>query len=194
MSHSKVAISFLIIYIMGFTLSPTMKVRPSSIETYEPKVELMIIRSDPPRYSKSISEDRVSLTLQGTIEQYILEIVDRYPNLEPELISSIIWRESRYNPSAKNYNGTCVGLMQVSTKWHTKRAYSLGVTDLTDPYGNILTGCDLLSELLDLYPLPMALMVYHGGTAYAHNLYSKGIVDDYTKDILFHAQQLKEVT
>lgn len=144
--------------------------------------------------SKSILEETEPLTEQEQIEQYILTVSSLYPNLGPELIHSIIWKESRYDPNAKNYNGTCVGLMQISTKWHTKRANSLGVTDLFDPYGNILTGCDLLSELLESCPLPMALMIYHGGYAYANNLYSQGIVDSYTIDILEHMSQMKGVT
>lgn len=143
--------------------------------------EIQILETDPP------------LTQQEEIELYIQNAVSLYPNLSSDLISAIIWRESRYDPNARNYNGACVGLMQLSTKWHTKRAKNLGVENLYDPYGNILTGCDLLSELLESYNLEMALMVYHGGYSYAKKYQTAGITDQYTKDILSYANQLKGV-
>lgn len=139
-----------------------------------------------------LSEQKV-LTQQEEIEKHIRDVVSLYPNLSNELISAIIWRESRYNPSAKNYNSSCVGLMQLSTKWHSKRAQSLGVTNLYDSYGNILTGCDLLSELIESYNLEMALMVYHGGYSYAQKYQTAGTIDQYTKDILSYTNQLKGV-
>lgn len=75
---------------------------------------------------------------------YTDEIGERY-NICPELIQAVIERESHYNPDATN--GDCVGLMQVSEKWHTDRMERLGVTDLYDPYSNILVGTDYLAEL-----------------------------------------------
>lgn len=147
-----------------------------------------------PIVSEAPNTEVVLLTQQEEIELHIQNAVSLYPNLSSNLISAVIWRESRYNPNAKNYNGTCVGLMQLSTKWHTKRAQSLGVTNLYDPYGNILTGCDLLSELLESYNLEMALMVYHGGYSYAQQYQAAGTTDQYTKDILSYANQIKEVT
>lgn len=134
------------------------------------------------------------LTQQEEIELHIQNVVSLYPNLSTNLINAIVWRESRYDPNAENYNGTCVGLMQLSTKWHSKRAQNLDVEDLYDPYGNILTGCDLLSELLESYSLEMALMTYHGGYSYAQKYREAGTVDQYTKDILSYAKQLEEVT
>lgn len=162
----------------------------------EPK--LFFAEVDAPEVQAQESEPSVQetepLTQQEQIEVYIQEAVSLYPNLFANIINAVIWRESRYNPNAKNYNGTCVGLMQLSIKWHSKRAQNLGVTNLYDPYGNILTGCDLLSELLKTYNLEMALMTYHGGYSYAQKYQAAGTTDQYTKDILNHASQLKEVT
>lgn len=150
--------------------------------------EVQVQGSEPP------VQETEPLTQQEQIEVYIQEAVSLYPNLSVNIVNAIIWRESRYDPNAKNYNGTCVGLMQLSTKWHSKRAQSLGVTNLYDPYGNILTGCDLLSELLKTYNLEMALMTYHGGYSYAQKHQAAGTTDQYTKDILNYASQLKGVT
>lgn len=146
----------------------------------------------------TISEEPVlkpkPLTQQEEIELHIQNVVSLYPNLSTNLINAIIWRESRYDPNAKNYNGTCIGLMQLSTKWHSHRAKTLGVENLYDPYGNVLTGCDLLSELLESYSLEMALMTYHGGYSYAQKHQEAGTIDQYTKDILSYTRQLEEVT
>lgn len=157
----------------------------------ESKIPMIVLE---PATSEVLILEPRPLTQQEEIELHIQQVVSLYPNLSEDLISAIIWRESRYDPNARNYDGSCVGLMQVSTKWHTDRARNLGVEDLYDPYGNILTGCDLLSELLNSYNLETALMIYHGGYSYAQKYQSAGTIDQYTKDILSYAQQLKEVT
>lgn len=126
---------------------------------------------------------------------YIDEICKLYNNLDPDLVRSVVWIESRYIPTAKNYNGTCIGLMQLSTKWHTSRANRLGVEDLWDPYGNILVGCDLLSELITTYDgnVANALMAYNMGCGGARNLISQGKISSYANDVLSRQQDLKEV-
>lgn len=165
-----------------------------------PPTEEIIIQSvsSDPEPELAILEEAIlkpkPLTPQEEIELHIQNVVSMYPNLSTNLINAIVWRESRHDPNAKNYNGTCVGLMQLSTKWHSKRAQNLGVEDLYDPYGNILTGCDLLSELLESYSLEMALMTYHGGYSYAEKYQEAGTIDQYTKDILSYADQLEGAT
>lgn len=157
----------------------------------ESKIPMIVLE---PATSEVLILEPRPLTQQEEIELHIQQVVSLYPNLSEDLIGAIIWRESRYDPNARNYDGSCVGLMQVSTKWHTDRARNLGVEDLYDPYGNILTGCDLLSDLLNSYNLETALMIYHGGYSYAQKYQSAGTIDQYTKDILSYAQQLKEAT
>ena len=73
----------------------------------------------------------------------IEQISDLY-GISPELVEAVIEEESRGDSSA--HNGSCTGLMQVSNKWHTSRAESLGV-DINTDYGNIMTGVDYLMEL-----------------------------------------------
>lgn len=176
---------------------PGLEVAPTFVEisedppTEENDSKLIVLEVAVPE--EKIEEPK-SLTQQEEIELHIQNIVSLYPNLSTNLINAVIWRESRYDPNVKNYNGTCVGLMQLSIKWHSDRAQKLGVKDLYDPYGNILTGCDLLSELLESYSLEMALMTYHGGYPYAQKHQEAGTIDQYTKDILSYAKQLEEVT
>lgn len=93
---------------------------------------------------------------------YIEEISEQY-NVCPELIMAIVETESSGKPDAKN--GDCKGLMQVSERWHKDRMERLGVTDLYDPYSNILVGVDYFMELAERYEdLPLVLMIYNGSS------------------------------
>lgn len=117
------------------------------------------------------------------INGYVDEIVTtRYPTLDPIVIKAIIHHESRYSPEAVNSKTGVVGLMQVSKKWHTKRAQALGVDDLMDAYGNILVGCDILNEIYTQYhSINYAIDVFAGGYKYANSY--RGSISPYRRDI-----------
>lgn len=126
----------------------------------------------------------------ATINAYIRDIASRY-NIQPELVMSIIQHESRYNPRAKN--GNCVGLMQVSMRWHSDRAARLGVTDFYDPYGNILIGVDYIAELFAKYKDPrLVLMLYNMKHNDAIKSYNKGEISGYAKSVLAKAEVYKK--
>lgn len=124
-------------------------------------------------------------------DSYIYEITSTlYPDVDPELVRAIVHRESRYIPTKVNSKTGVMGLAQISPKWHTKRAQSLGVDDLLDPYGNILVCCDLLHELYQSYSKDYALNVYAGGYPYA-NQYRKS-TSPYVKSINKIVQGLQD--
>ena len=108
----------------------------------------------------AISKEPEETILCDEYVQYCDEIGAIY-DIQPELLMAIIETESRGQADADN--GSCKGLMQVSERWHSGRMEKLGVTDLYDPYGNILVGADYLNELIsgsdNIYD---ALMIYHG--------------------------------
>ena len=132
---------------------------------------------------------------RSDIEVYTVEIGEKY-NICPELIQAIIERESSYDPYAKN--GNCIGLMQVSEKWHTDRMEELGVTDLYDPYSNILVGTDYLAELFneaiesgrgdDLY---YVLMRYNLKISTANRLWEAGDYTDYAIGVAERSAELE---
>lgn len=98
---------------------------------------------------------------------YVDEIIETYyPDLDADIIKAVIYHESRFQPDAKNSKTGVIGLMQISPKWHTKRAARLGVS-LNDPYGNILVGCDILHEQLQGHSMSYALNMFAGGYTYA---------------------------
>ena len=138
---------------------------------------------------------KTTMVSEREIETYTTEIGTEY-NICPELIQAIIERESNYNPNAKNE--TCIGLMQVSEKWHTDRMEKLSVTDLYDPYSNILVGTDYLAELFDEAvdsgrgdDLYYVLMRYNLKTSTANSRWESGDYSDYAIEISERAAELE---
>jgi hypothetical protein len=157
--------------------SVEFEVSDSIIYEQEPCVQPIVV------VSKSLSDEEI-------INNYINEICSDY-NVRPELIKAIVYHESRYNPRAKN--GNCLGLMQVSKRWHSDRAKKLGVTDFYDPYSNILVGTDYISELLHKYKDPtLVLMLYSMDNQKAFSMYKKGKVSAYAKVVLSKAKEFEQ--
>lgn len=103
-------------------------------------------------------------------------------NLCPETLQAVAWVESRFDPEAENDG--CIGIMQVSEKWHQERMERLGVSDLTDIRGNMTVAADYLSELAaDEEDLEEALMRYHGESRVLQRL-DAGEMSDYVDKVL----------
>lgn len=121
-------------------------------------------------------------------KEYI-EIVCAEKNVCPEFIEAVIEFESHWDPYA--VNGDCIGLMQISEKYHRERMDRLGVTDLTDPYDNILVGVDYIAELFKKYEDPgMVLMLYNGDSR-AKDYLETGKLSDYAAKVLERSAELE---
>lgn len=128
-------------------------------------------------------------TMNDMVINLTSEIGPMY-GIDPELLQAIIFYESSNNPNSSN--GNCFGYMQIFYIWHQDRMAKFGVTDITDPYGNILVGTDYLSELIHQYnDLSLVLMIYNGDSR-AYDLYNKGEMSEYASNILTLYQRLKE--
>ena len=120
--------------------------------------------------------------------EYIIEISNKY-SVQPELIEAIIERESSGVSTATNKS--CKGLMQVNSVIHKKRMISLGVSDIYDPYSNILVGVDLFTEIAEKYDdVAAALMHYHGERNVESKL-DRGHLSKYASDILERSHELE---
>ncbi len=107
--------------------------------------------------------------------QYCEEIGAKYA-ISPELLIAIIEKESSGQPQV--YNGNCKGLMQINEPYHRERMQKLGVTNIYDPYGNIMLGADYLLDLfLEYQETGTVLMVYNGSA----RAVERGEAVDYTK-------------
>jgi soluble lytic murein transglycosylase-like protein len=149
------------------------------------------ITTIPLEYARPIAKEfpPAKLSNEDVINIYIRKICLMY-DVEPEIIQSMVWHESRYNPNETT--GNCIGLMQISTQWHMQRAKRLGVSNFYDPYGNILVGVDYFSELLRSYKDPtLALMLYSMDNRKAFAMYKQGKVSTYARVVLARAKELK---
>lgn len=144
---------------------------------------------------KSAEASGKANTPSSEIVAYTEEIGEMY-GICPELIQAVIETESSYNPDAENDG--CIGLMQISPKWHKDRMERLGAIDLTDPYSNILVGTDYLMELYeesrekgygdDMY---YVLMRYNMQSDTAKTLWEAGDYSEYAISIADRAAELE---
>lgn len=131
--------------------------------------------------AKQLSEDEVY--------QIALDVTEHY-NICPEFLQAMAFRESSYRTDV--VNGSCVGLMQVSEKWHKDRMERLGVENLYDPYGNMLIAADYLTELLgEGNDIGYVLMTYNGDSD-AEDFYEcRADLSEYADDILTLSAELE---
>lgn len=120
-----------------------------------------------------------------------IEIICQERNICPELVEAIIEAESSWNPKAQN--GDCIGLMQVSESWHKDRMARLGVTDLTDPYDNILVGVDYLAELFERYEDVGAVLMKYNGDSRLPEYLETGEMSKYAEKILTRSAELERM-
>ena len=108
-----------------------------------------------------------------------------------ELALAVIWKETNFR-NIRGDGGDSYGYMQVQPRWHSERMDRYGVTDLMDPYGNFLVGCDYLAELAAKdRGIEWALMAFNGGPSYANKMAKAEKVSKYAKDVLEYMNNLK---
>lgn len=86
--------------------------------------------------------------------------VARAHGLPPALVAAVVRVESGWNPLARSRVGA-LGLMQLMPA----TAAALGVDDPLDAEQNVDGGCRYLKELLEEFPLELALAAYNAGPA-----------------------------
>ena len=118
------------------------------------------------------------------IREYAEEIGAEY-GICPELLESIAYWESRFDPNAVSKNGKYIGLMQVNPKIHADRMKKLGVDDLTDPKGCMRVAADYLLELFEEHEDAGTVLMAYSGT-------NKGRINQYeeTGDMTKYAEKI----
>lgn len=145
--------------------------------------------------SGTCTVDAVTVNMKDTwiceeYQKYIYEISEEY-HVCPELIMAIVEQESSGKADAENEG--CIGLMQVSQRWHEDRMDRLGVTDLYDPYGNILVGTDYFMELTAEYEDIYTVLHIYNGTADAVAKAEAGEWSNYSMEIVERSAELERV-
>ena len=122
--------------------------------------------------------------LDTDLQEFIWRVSEDY-SLDPKLVLAVIAQESNYEADAVSEDGRCVGLMQVQQGCHEDRMERLGAEDLLDPYDNVVTGIDALSEYIERGGLEWGLMAYNGGPEYADAKTALGITTEYVESVLY---------
>lgn len=129
-----------------------------------------------------------AVEVPSEVEEISAELGAAY-GICPETIQAICWVESRFQADA--VNDDCMGIMQVSEKWHKDRMERLGVTDLKDVRGNMTVGVDFLAELVEEgEDMEKALMRYHGESRIGQRL-EAGEMSDYVDKVLSVSEMLE---
>lgn len=110
---------------------------------------------------------------QHRFDRVIAAAARRY-QLDPALIKALVWRESRFDPSARGRAGE-LGLMQIrepaALEWAaSEHLLPFDYTACLDPLTNTLAGSWYLKKVMHRYrqadnPLPYALAEYNAGRA-----------------------------
>ena len=94
-----------------------------------------------------------------------------------ELVLAMMYHESNYDPSAVRYyedGSSDSGIMQINSI-NSQSLYELyGITDLQDPYENILAGVSIISGFVHQYGEHDGLMAYNMGVGGYQNAIANG--------------------
>lgn len=131
-----------------------------------------------------------NVPLERELQDHIFALCDER-GIDPAIIITMIYLESRFTPDAVGDSGNSLGLMQIQPRWHQARMEALGCTDLLDPYQNVAVGIDLLGDLMDSSgSIEWASMAYNGGAAYANRYAERGEISDYVRMVIGNVDKL----
>lgn len=184
----QIAIITMIVYACTVIYSLTVVV--SEIE--QPVVHYYIptLEVEEEKVKPETKKETKVLTEKEKIKNFIAEVSKLY-NVDPYLIESMVYHESSYKPRLKT--GSCYGLMQINPKWHKDRMKRLGVTNLYDPYENILVGVDYINELImQNQDTRLALMMYNMNHKTALENYKSGNISYYARSVIKFADTLRK--
>lgn len=129
-------------------------------------------------------ETYFDVPLSEEIQDCIFEECEK-KNIKPEMVVSIIERESQFDEKCVGDSGRSKGLMQIQERWHSERMQQLDCSDLMDAKQNIIVGIDYLAELQERNPdETWILMAYNGGASYANKMVKQGKCSSYAEEVL----------
>ena len=127
------------------------------------------------------------VTINGEVQEYVDEYIAKYGNILPkELVYSIIYTESRFDPEAYNKRSKCSGIMQLNPRYFSDEIESFGYDSIFDTEGNIEVGIWYLSKITREHngDYMYVLTSYHRGGSGAYNYcLSHGDYDSYAYEV-----------
>lgn len=132
----------------------------------------------------------LNVPMDEDLQEFIFYLSQAY-EMDFTFVMALIQQESNYNPDVISKTND-YGLMQINEINHLYLQEQLGITDFTEPYGNIRAGMFILRKLFEKYETPeKVLMAYNMGETGASRLWEQGIFEiNYSKSILQIQQEL----
>ena len=138
-----------------------------------------------------IEQKLYDVPLDADLQQHIINTSEMY-GVDPAIIMAMIDTESSFRADAVGDDGRSYGLMQIQVKFHQERMQRLGVSDMLNPYENVLVGIDYLAEQIARgNGIEWALMGYNGGASYANEMSANGLISDYAANVLSKAGEIE---
>lgn len=128
-------------------------------------------------------EPAYDVPLDAELQEYICTIADMH-ELSAPLVLAVIGTESNYDAGKIGDEGNAIGLMQVQPRWHRERMRTLGVSDLTDPRGNVLVGVSILADEIHKGGVEWGLTAYNAGEAHANFMAKTGQLSEYAETVM----------
>ena len=165
-------------------------IEPQLEEIVEPEVTVPVTEEEEPEVIEEDTPVRDDIPFDEDTQLLLYSVCERL-GVPYELALSVIKKETDFRNIVGD-NGASAGYMQVQEQHHSDRMERNGVTNLMDPHGNFLVGCDYLAELIGKdRGLEWALMAYNGGPTYANEMAKAGKTSQYAKDVLNYMNELK---
>lgn len=123
----------------------------------------------------------------------ICEYVGKKYSIDADLLRAIVFVESDYKIDCTGTSGD-KGLCQIVEHFHMGRMEKLNITDIYEPYSNILLCADFIAELKsskyggDIY---FVLMAYNMGLSGATKHYEDGRISEYAYKVMDKYENLK---
>lgn len=132
----------------------------------------------------------LNVPMDEDLQEFIFYLSQAY-EMDFTFVMALIQQESGYTPDVISKTND-YGLMQINEINHPYLQEQLGITDFTEPYGNVRAGMFILRKLFEKYETPdKVLMAYNMGETGASRLWKQGIFEsNYSKSVLQIQQEL----
>lgn len=126
----------------------------------------------------------LDVPMDEDLQEFVFYLSAAY-EMDFTFVMALIQQESGYTPDVISRTND-YGLMQINEINHPYLQEQLGVTDFTEPYGNVRAGMFILRKLFEKYETPeKVLMAYNMGETGASRLWKQGIFEsNYSKSVL----------
>ena len=137
-----------------------------------------------------------STTLTQDSVHSMAEVIGEQYGISPILLQAIARVESQYTTDLTNSSGA-VGICQVVPKYNKDRMDRLGITDLKNPYYNMVLCAEYIKDMRTLSPYGndqnFIIMSYHAGINGATSKYEKNMSTDYVTSVSQTIKELEEM-